>query len=113
LKDGGVQVYCVGLTAELDNVTTFTKLNKREKAKSLLAKVAEETGGHVFYAEKAGELEAAVRDVAGSMRTRYLVGYAPPEPGGKGPGKVEVKVVGAPGKEKLKAEVVSPAVKVK
>jgi VWFA-related protein len=112
LKDGGVQVYCVGLTAEIESVPSFvTKLNKREKAKSLLAKIAEETGGRVFYAEKGGELEAAVRDVAASMRTRYNIGYAPPEAGAKGQGKVEVNVVGAPGKEKLKAEIVSPAEK--
>ena len=109
LKDGGVQVYCVGLTAELESVPTFTKLNKREKAKSLLAKIAEETGGRVFYAEKSGELEAAVRDVAGSMRTRYVVGYAPPEPGSSGRGQVEVKLVGAADKEKLKAQIVPPA----
>jgi Ca-activated chloride channel family protein len=111
LKDGGVQVYCVGLTAELENVPTLTKLNKREKAKSLLAKIAEETGGRVFYAEKSGELEEVVHDVARSMRTRYVVGYAPPEPGGKGSGKVEVKVVGAAGKEKLKAQIITPVEK--
>ena len=111
LKDGGVQVFCVGLTAELESVPTFTKLNKRDKAKDLLSKVAEETGGRVFYAEKGGELEAAVRDVAGGMRTRYVVGYAAPEPVAGGQGKVEVKVVGAPGKEKLKARIVPPVEK--
>lgn len=106
LKDGGVRVYCVGLTAELGNDQLFTKLSKREKAKDLLSKIAEETGGRVFYADNVVELEGAVRDVVASIRTRYVVGYAPPEPGGKGAGKVEVKLVGAPGKEKLKAEIV-------
>ncbi len=111
LKDGGVRVYCVGLTAELENQQGFSMKGRRGMAKDLLSKLAEETGGRVFYAEKEGQLESAVGDVAGDMRTRYVVGYAPPEPGGKGPGKVEVKLVGAAGKEKLKAEILPPAEK--
>ena len=105
LKAGGVQVFCVGLTAELEKVATFTRLNKRDRAKDLLQKLADETGGRVFYAEKGGELEAAAGDVVRDMRTRYVVGYTPPEPGAKGSGKVEVKLVGAPAREKLKARI--------
>jgi Ca-activated chloride channel homolog len=109
LKDGGVRVFCVGLTGELEPEQGFTRLSKRGKAKDLLSKIAEETGGRAFYAEKGGELEAAVMDVVQSMRARYVLSYTPPEPGGKGKGKVEIKLVGAAGKEKLKAEVVNPA----
>lgn len=105
LKGGGVQVFCVGLTGALEEERGFMSNSKRGRAKDLLSKLAEETGGRVFYVEKDGQLEAAVGDVAGSIRTRYVVGYAPPEPGGKGPGKVEVKLVGAAGKEKLKAQI--------
>jgi VWFA-related protein len=111
LKDGGVQVFCVGLTGALEAEQGFISKSKRDRAKDLLAKLAEETGGRVFYVEKEGQLEEAVADVAGSMRTRYVVGYAPPEPGAKGSGKVEVKLVGAAGKEKLKARIVAPAEK--
>lgn len=106
LKEGGVQVYCIGLMAELENQMTLSRLNKRDKAKDLLSKLAEETGGRVFFPEGLAELESAARDLVTSMHTRHVVGYAPPDPGGKGPGKVEVKLVGAPGKEKLKAQVV-------
>lgn len=111
LKDGGVRVYCVGLTAELEKEQGFITKSKRDMAKALLSKLAEETGGRVFYAEKDGQLEDAVADVIGDMRTRYVVGYAPPEPGEKGQGKVEVKLVGAAGKEKLKAQIVPPVEK--
>ncbi|MET0648830.1 MAG: VWA domain-containing protein [Pyrinomonadaceae bacterium] len=103
LKAGGVQVFCVGLTGELDDVQGFINKGRRQRAKDLLLKIADETGGRVFYAEKGGELEDAVGDVVRDMRARYVVGYTPPEPGGKGNGKVEVKLVGAPAKEKLKA----------
>jgi VWFA-related protein len=111
LKGGGVRVFCVGLTGALEDARGFISKGKRETAKELLAKLASETGGRVFYVEKGGELEGAVVDVVGSLRTRYFVGYTPPEPNVKGKGKVEIKVVGAAGKEKLKAEVVPPAVK--
>lgn len=113
LKDGGVRVYCVGLTAELEKEQGFIMKSKSDRAKALLSKLAEETGGRVFYAEKDGQLEDAVADVAGDIRTRYVVGYAPPEPGEKGQGKVEIKLLGAPGKEKLKAEIFPPVEKVK
>jgi len=107
LKDGGVRVYCLGLTAELENNQLFTKLSKEGKARSLLSKIADESGGRAFYVETVEELEAAARDIARSLNARYLVGYEPPGPNATGPGKVEVKLVGEPGKEKLKAVVSS------
>jgi Ca-activated chloride channel family protein len=109
LREGGVQVFCVGLTGALDKEQGFITASKRQRAKDLLRKIATETGGQVFYAEKGMELEEAVGEVAENMRARYLIGYAPPEPGAKGKGKIEVKLIGAPGKEKLKAEIAAPA----
>jgi VWFA-related protein len=106
LKGGGV-----GLTGALEDYRGFISKGRREKAKDLLAKLASETGGRVYYVEKEGELEKAVGDVVGSMRTRYVVGYTPPEPNVKGKGKVEVRLVGAAGKEKLKAHLLAPAEK--
>ena len=111
LKEGGVRVFCVGLTGALDKEQGFITASKRERAKNLLMKIATETGGQVFYAEKGGELGEAVLAIAENMRTHYVVGYAPPEPNAKGQGRVEVKLVGAADKAKLKAEVVSPAEK--
>ncbi|MBV9923766.1 MAG: VWA domain-containing protein [Acidobacteria bacterium] len=105
LKGGGVQVFCVGLTGALENDRGFVVKGKRQTAKELLAKLAAETGGRVFYVEKNGQLEEAVADLANNLRTRYAIGYAPPEPGAKGNGKVEVKLVGAAARAKLKAEV--------
>jgi VWFA-related protein len=109
LKGGGVQVNCIGLTGELDRERGFTTPDKRTRARDLLTKIAKETGGRVFFAEKPGELEEAVAEAVENMRTRYVVAYEPPaQAAGKGRGKVEVKLVGAPAKERLKAVVVSP-----
>lgn len=110
LKEGGVRVYCVALTGALEDERGLISQSKRQRAKDLLSKIAGETGGRVFYVEKGGELGEAVGDVAGSIRTRYVVGYTP-EAGGRAGDKVEVRVVGAPGKETLKARIVSPAEK--
>ncbi|HWS86877.1 MAG TPA: VWA domain-containing protein [Pyrinomonadaceae bacterium] len=104
LKEAGVQVFCVGLTGALDKEQGFITASKRQRAKDLLMKIATETGGQVFYAEKSGELEEAVLAIAENMRARYVVGYEPPA-AAKGNGKVEVKVVGEPGKQKLKAQI--------
>ena len=107
LKDGGVRVFCVGLTGALEDERGFVSKSKRQTAKDLLAKLATETGGRVFYVEKEGQLEEGVGEVVAGLRTRYFVGYTPPEPGAKGRGKVEVKLVGAPGKAKVRAEILN------
>jgi Ca-activated chloride channel family protein len=105
LKDGGVQVFCVGLTGELEDNGGLIGKGKREKARDLLSKLADETGGRVFYVEKSGQLEEAAAEIARAMRTRYVVGYPQPEY----LFRVQVMVGGAAGNEKLKAKVVPPA----
>jgi Ca-activated chloride channel homolog len=105
LRDGGVRVFCIGLTRDLEGSPGIVGKSKRDLAKKMLAKIADDTGGRFFYAEEVGELEEAVADVVRSMRASYVVGYAPPDAAAKGSGKVEVKLVGAPGKEKLRAQV--------
>ncbi|HEX8557161.1 MAG TPA: VWA domain-containing protein [Pyrinomonadaceae bacterium] len=109
LKAGGVRVYCVGMTGALDDERGFVTESKRRKAKDLLEKIATETGGRFYYAEKGPWLEEAVAEVSANMRARYFVGYEPPAAAGEAPGKVEVRLVGAPAKEKLRARVVEPA----
>lgn len=104
LKEGGVRVFCVGLTGALEDVRGFTLPSKRDKAKDLLEKLASETGGRVFYAGKGGEYEEAAGNIATDMRTRYVLGYPAPE----ALLRVQINVGGAAGKEKLKAKVIPP-----
>ena len=110
LRQGGIQVYCIGLTGALENVQGLIMKSKKHAAQDLLKKLATGTGGRVFYAEKGKELEEAVGEVVGNMRTQYVVGFEPAaQAPGAGRGKVEVKFVGTAGKQKLQAQVVGPA----
>ena len=103
LKGSDVQVFCIGLTAALNKERGFITPSKRESAGALLKRLATETGGRVFFAEKVGELQEAIGEVISNLHTQYVVGYAAePEAGGKAHHKIEVKVVGLPGRGKLK-----------
>ena len=76
---------------------------KRDKAKDFLERLASQTGGRVFYAVKTGELREAVGEVVKDLHTQLVVGFTPPQsPKGKAQHKIEVKVVDAPGRGKLK-----------
>jgi len=100
LRAGGVQVFAVGLTADLDRIGLITQ-SKRDKAKSLLEKLTSETGGRVFFAEKVAELKDAVEEIVRDLHAEYVVGYEAPAPDNR-KHKIEVKAFGPDGTEKLK-----------
>lgn len=101
LRGKDVQVFAIGLTAALDSDRAFIGASKRYKAKGLLEKLTSETGGRVFFAETVGELQEAILDINKNLHTQYLLGYAPPAPGGR-KHKVEVKAFGPNGTDALK-----------
>jgi Ca-activated chloride channel homolog len=101
-----IQIFCIGLTAELDAQSGFTSPSKREAANNLLKRLANNTGGRVFFAKKVGELKESIDELIGNLHTQYVIGYdSPAGVGGKTKHKIEIKVVDAPGREKLKAIV--------
>ena len=100
LRAGGVQVFAVGLTADLDRIGLITQ-SKRDKSKSLLEKLTSETGGRVFFAEKVDELKDAVEEIVKDLHAEYVVGYEATAQDGR-KHKVEVKAFGPDGVEKLK-----------
>jgi VWFA-related protein len=83
-RRGGVAVYPIGL-----GVDTFG-FAIREKLQSL----ADETGGKVFYLERADQLAGVYAQIEEELRTRYLLAYVSDRPeGGEGElRKIEVKV---------------------
>ena len=72
LHDSNVQIYVVGFTSDLDKES-----GRQEKARDFLTRLAKETGGKVYFPESMEELAQIASDIAGELRTQYLISYAP------------------------------------
>jgi VWFA-related protein len=82
-RRSGVAVYVIGF-----NLGGFETGLRRK-----LAEIAAETGGRVFWADKADELTGIYKEIENELRSRYLVAfYATGEAGTGGYREVEVKV---------------------
>ncbi len=106
LRDGDVQVFCIGLVGELDRQDGLMMKSKRAKAENLLKRLADETGGRVFFPERVTQLREAAEEIVRDFRTHYVIGYTPtggPTP--KPARKLEVKLADTKGKEKRKGFV--------
>jgi VWFA-related protein len=71
----GIQVFVIGLTKYLrrDNPRLYEDQGKR--AMGLLARLAQETGGYVFFPETDGELDKVAQDIESFMRTQYRISF--------------------------------------
>jgi Ca-activated chloride channel family protein len=105
LREGDIQVFCVGFVTDLERGDSFGGgRNKRDKAESLLQRLAAETGGRAFFPGNVKELQEAAEEVVKNLRTQYVVGYAPTEaPTTKASRKIEVRLAETKGKAKRKA----------
>ncbi len=65
-----IQIYAIGFTGEL-------KGKAKERAANLLARIATETGGRVFFPTSTGELEHIADEIINDIRTQYVIGYVP------------------------------------
>jgi VWFA-related protein len=75
-----VQVFVIAF----DNNERETRPAFRLRPRELLAKIATETGGQVFYPRKDREFQQAVQTIHSSLRSQYLITYqpkVPPPPG--------------------------------
>ena len=73
----------------------------RDKAVSLLDKMAKETGGRTFYPNSLSELPGIAEQITKDLRTQYVISYKPnvtARPGEFRP--VRVAVTDAPNKDK-------------
>jgi Ca-activated chloride channel family protein len=101
LRERDVQVFAIGLTAELGKRNSSPK-DDRKKSMRLLERLTSETGGRVFYAEKVGELREAISEIEKVLHTQYVVGYEPAAPAaGVNAPRPEVRAYAAGGAESL------------
>lgn len=77
LKEMDVQIYVIGFVTELDKEGGFISKSPQGKARSLLERMATETGGKVYFPSDTGELNGIAADISRELRTQYSIGYAP------------------------------------
>lgn len=77
LRQSQVQIYAVGFVDNLSKTPDASGVNRQEKAKSFLSRLAEETGGKVYFPASINELPQIAADISAGMRTQYLITYAP------------------------------------
>jgi Ca-activated chloride channel family protein len=102
LRENDVQVFIVGITKELDKQGGLVRVSPRDKAEGLLTKIAEESGGRVFFVRDAKETAEAIEQIAHDLHSQYLIGYEPPAKRGEtGFRKFKVKLTETPGRKKF------------
>jgi Ca-activated chloride channel family protein len=115
LRKADVQIFVIGLTKEIEN-----NAGSRAKVKAMdfLERLARETGGRVFYVEKASAFLPAIEEIVRSLRTQFVVGYTPTNGVQDGSyRKVQVSIADVPGRDKrqtiTRAGYTAPGGKVK
>ena len=77
LREVDVQIYLIGFINDLDTDGNLFKKSPKDKAGSLLTKLAEETGGKAFFPKELSEVHAIADQISTDLRTQYAIGYYP------------------------------------
>jgi Ca-activated chloride channel family protein len=77
LREEDVQIFVIGFVNELDKETGFIRKSPREKATTLINKLATETGGRAFFPESVSELPQIAAEIVRDLRTQYVLSYSP------------------------------------
>lgn len=77
LKEDEVQVYLVGFIDEEDSEKSYFGKSPAKKAKDLLTRLADDSGGRAFFPRDVSEMPAIAAQIAKELRTQYVVSYYP------------------------------------
>jgi Ca-activated chloride channel homolog len=77
LREEDVQIFVIGFINELDKESGFIRKSPRDKAVSLINKLASETGGRAFFPGSIAELPQIASEIVRDMRTQYVIAYNP------------------------------------
>jgi Ca-activated chloride channel family protein len=84
MKEQDVQIFVIGFVNELEKERGFISPSKRQKAVSLLDRMAKETGGRTFYPTALSELPGIAEQITKDLRTQYVISYRPAAAGRPG-----------------------------
>jgi Ca-activated chloride channel homolog len=77
LREEDVQIFVIGFVNELDKEEGLIRKSPREKAVSLIKKLATETGGRAYFPESISDLPNIANDIIRDLRTQYVIAYNP------------------------------------
>ena len=77
LREEDVQIFVIGFINELDKDAGLIRKSPRDKAISLINKLASETGGRAFFPDSIAELPQIASEIVRDMRTQYVIAYNP------------------------------------
>jgi Ca-activated chloride channel family protein len=101
LRENKVQVFVLGIVVNLDKESGLVRTSPRENAEKLLKRIAEESGGRVFFSRDGKELLEATKQVILDLRGQYRVTYQSSNPDPKKNfRKVEVKFISTDGQKR-------------
>lgn len=101
LRESDVQIFTIGFVSELSKEGGFISKSPQSKAKSLMERLATETGGKSYFPTNINELDTIAKDIAGELRTQYSISYAPTNDKQDGSFRnIKVQVADGPNKQK-------------
>ena len=77
LREEDVQIFVIGFVNELDKETGFIRKSPRDKAVTLINRLATETGGRAFFPQSISELPQIANEIVRDLRTQYVLSYNP------------------------------------
>lgn len=105
LRQSEVQIYAIGFIGALNNQPEMNETKSRQdKAKALLTRLAEETGGKVYFPNSIDELPQIANGISSELRTQYLITYAPTDTAGSDAFRnIKVEIQNGANREKRRA----------
>jgi Ca-activated chloride channel family protein len=76
IKEDEVQLYLVGYVDEEESGGPFGR-SPAKKAKDLLTRLAEDSGGRAFFPGDVSETPAIAAQIAKDLRAQYVISYYP------------------------------------
>ena len=77
LRESKVTLYAIGLLEENDQRGGLFKKPPSKRAKEILQKFSEITGGQAYFPKSLDEVEELVKDIAHQIRNHYTISYTP------------------------------------
>jgi Ca-activated chloride channel homolog len=77
IREDEVQLYLVGFIDEEDSEKGLFGKSPAKKAKELLSRLADDSGGRAFFPKDMSEMPAIAAQIAKDIRTQYVVSYYP------------------------------------